>query len=569
MHMRAISLNRNFEIAAAGVVIGLAVAFNATVAAAQQLPSSLDPSRLEQRFEQPAVPQSKPAIKLPAPEQAPPPEKAGAIRFTLASLIIDGGTIFPSEEIVAFYHALLGQEISLLDLYKLRDAISVKYRNAGYVLSQAVIPAQEIDGGIVHMAIVEGHLNKVIFQGEVTDRFGILEDYAQKLTASRPLLASVLERYVMLMDDLPGLTARTVIKPAEGDAVGSNLEVVLERKPIGATLSLDNRGTKSVGPYQIDHGFTFNDILGQFEQTSIRGILTPQIDELRYVDLSHTEQLGLDGATIEVGARRNWSEPGFNIRPLSIKSQSSTLRGGVAYPLIRSRSETLRLTFDGTYRNSRTNAQGQKLSDDRIRYLSAGVSYDIADSWQGSNLFQFSLNRGFDLFNATDGDKPGQSRVGARPNYTKLTFSAQRLQPLPERFSVLVATEGQFSPNLLVSGEQFGVGGKLYGRAFDSSEITGDKGASAKIELQYTPEIELPYIQYLQLFSYTDYGRAWNYASGGLPSGQSLATVGFGVRYGITESLNGGIEFGKPFMRNATATGNRDPRVFFSLSARY
>ncbi|MEI8394979.1 MAG: ShlB/FhaC/HecB family hemolysin secretion/activation protein, partial [Rhodospirillaceae bacterium] len=472
--------HKHFVWAALGGAFVLALWVGALPAIAQQLPGSLDPSRIEQRFEKPVVPQSRPPIKLPAPEQAPPPEKAGAIKFVLSKLEIDGGTIFPREEIEALYRERLGKEITLLDLYKIRDAITVKYRNAGYVLSLALIPAQEISGGNARLLIVEGYFNKVIFQGDVTDRFGILQDYAQKLTASRPLRASVLERYAMLMDDLPGLKVRTVIQPAEGDTVGSNLLVILERNPISAGLSLDNRGTRSVGPHQIGGDVSINDLLGQFDQTTVSGTITPHIDELRYIDVSHTEQIGLDGTSVVVGIRKNWSIPGDTVRQFWIKSQGTTLHAGVSNPIIRSRSETLRLNLEMTYKDSRTNMLGEQLSDDRVRFITGSVSYDIADGWQGSNLFQFGLNRGLDIINATNANKGGQSRALAQPDFTKLTFGAQRLQPLPESFSVLVATEGQFSPDVLTSGEEFGVGGKLYGRAFDSSELTGSKGASAK-----------------------------------------------------------------------------------------
>lgn len=550
-------------------VVVLAAGISLSTAFAQQLPSSVDPNRLEQRFERPQRPQSKPPVALPAPEQAPAPEAAGTIKFELSAVVVDAGTVFSQADLAPLWQPLLGHEISLLDLYKLRDAITVKYRNAGYLLSVAVIPAQEIAGGIVHLAIVEGHLNKVIFDGDAADRFGLLEDYAERLKASRPLQAAVLERYVLLIDDLPGITARTVIKPSEGDAAGSDLTVIIERKPIGASLALDNRGTKSTGPYQIDGSVDFNDVLGVFEQTTLRGILTPQVDELRYFDLSHTEQLGHDGTTLQLGARRNWSEPGDTLRPFEVKSVSSTLHLGLAYPLIRSRSETLRLAFDLTYRNSRTNVQGDKLNDDRVRFVSLGASYDVSDAWQGSNLFQIGLNRGFDILNASSNDDPAQSREGARNTFTKLTVSAQRLQPLPERFSVLVGTEGQYSRDLLVSAEEFGFGGGRFGRAFDSSEIAGDKGAAAKLELQYTPEIEVPALQFIQLYGYTDYGWTWNYQPGDQPARQELGSFGAGIRFAIANTVSGSVEFGKPYHRNTSVNGNKDPRVFFSLTARY
>jgi len=539
------------------------------IAASQQLPPSESPDRLEQRFERPAVPESKPPIEFPAPERAPPPEKAASIRFVLKDIAIDGTTVYAPDDLKPLYQALIGREISLADVYAVRDAITTRYANDGYILSKAVISAQRVGDGVVHIAVVEGYIHEVLFQGEVTDRFGILADYAERIKAARPLTAAVLERYVMLASDLPGVSVHTVLQPAKDAAAGSDLMVTVDRKPVGAVLSLDDRGTRAIGPYQIDASVELSDVLGQFEQTTVRGIVTPQIDELRYIDVTHVELIGADGATWTIEGRKSWSEPGGAIRQFAVKSQGVTVRTGVSYPLVRSRSETLRVGVDLTYANNRTNAFGDKLSDDRVRYVSLKGSYDIADRWQGSNLFEIGLHHGLDILNATRAGEPGQSQPGAPADFTRLTLSAQRLQPLPEHFGILLATEGQYSADPLPTSEKFGVGGKLYGRAFDSSEITGDRGVSAKIEVQYTPEMNIPHLEYLQYFTYADYGMAWNIASQPPLGRQELASVGAGFRFGLTKTLSGSAEFGKPLLRNATATGSRDMRGFFGLTARY
>ena len=464
------------------------------------------------------------------------------------------------------YQDLIGHEISLLDLYKLRDTITAKYRRDGYVLSLALIPAQRITSGIVHLALVEGYVGSVHFEGPYTDSFGILRDYAERIQAARPLRAEVLERYVMLMDDLPGISVHTVLKPTKSGEPGSDLTVAIERKAVGATANIDNRGSSTVGPYQFDAGVDLNDQLGVFDQTSIRGIITPQISELRYIDIAHTEQLGLDGTTLVVGLRRNWSVPGGETRASLVKSDSSTLRTGLAYPLIRSRSETLRLTGDLTLRNSLTTSNSGPQSSDRVRMISLGTSWDVSDAWQGSNLVQFGAHRGFDVLGANIDDK---SRQDNALTFTKLTLTAQRVQPLPERFSVLMAFDSQYTPDRLTSAEQFGVGGKVYGRAFDSSDITGDKGASVKAELQYTPDLGIPNLSYSQFFVFSDYGKTWNYVEDHSQTYQYVASAGIGFRIGLGDNLSGTFELAQPVDRKVDTYDHRGMRGFFTLSARY
>ena len=550
-------------IAATGAVI---VMISASPGFAQRLPSSAQPGRLEHRFEQPVGPQSRPEVEFPAPEQAPPPDKAGGIHFTLKDLRLEGGTLYTTDELRPLYADLLGHEISLLDLYKLRDAITAKYRSAGYVLSLAVIPAQHIAGGVARLALVEGYVNTVHIEGPYKGEAGLLKGYAERIRASRPLRASVLERYVMLMDDLPGISVHTALKAAKTTDPGSDLTVTVERKPVGVSLDLDNRGSASVGPLQLNASVNLNDQLGLFDQTSVRGILTPRAEELRYLDIAHTEPLGGDGATWVFGLRRSWSLPGADVRQYDIASVSSTLHAGVAYPLIRSRSETLRLTGDLTLRNSATRENGAPLSTDRTREIAVGANLDVTDGWQGSNLIQLGVTRSLDSLGAVAYDA---SRLDTQLLFTKVSVTAQRVQPLPAHFSLLAGVDSQYSPNKLVSAEQFGVGGKTYGRDFDSSAITGDKGFAIKGELQYTPTWEIPHLKYTQLYLFSDYGRTWNHVDAFPTTYQYIASNGGGFRFGVGERVNGSVEVCAPISYH-TAT-NEDPgiRAFFTLSAAY
>ena len=143
------------------------------------------------------------------------------------------------------------------------------------------------------------------------------------------------------------------------------------------------------------------------------------------------------------------------------------------------------------------------------------------------------------------------------------------MQPLPENFSLLLAVDSQYSPNRLVSAQQFGVGGKLYGRGFDSSTITGDTGASVKSEVQYTPEIQLSWLKYLQLFTFGDYGRSWTYTVSGNELYQFLASAGGGFRFGLGDRVSGTFEVATPLSFRTTANDNPGLRAFFTLSAKY
>lgn len=114
------------------------------------------PGQFEREFqrepEPPRVP-PEPIIPPGAEERAPP--GADQVRFVLKSVQVDGVTVYPATEIQSAYADLLGTEITLARVYDLADALTRKYRNDGFVLSQVVVPQQAIRAGSVRLQAIE------------------------------------------------------------------------------------------------------------------------------------------------------------------------------------------------------------------------------------------------------------------------------------------------------------------------------------------------------------------------------------------------------------------------------
>ncbi len=533
------------------------------------LPPSLDPNRLEQRFERPPTPQSLPEIEMPAPEKAPPPKDAERIALTLTELRISGNSVYDTAELSALWRDLLNKPVTLADLYGLRDAITAKYRNDGYVLSQAIVPAQRIRNGVVQLEVVEGYVDAVIVQGEARDRFGLLARMGEKIKASRPLRMAEMERYVLLADDLPGVAVKTVLEASPDTSGASRLTLTLERTPMDGSLTLDNRGTRSVGPMQATGLVNIEDQFGLFERTTVQGIVTPQIRELRFLDLAQAVPVDAEGTTVSYGVRRSWSRPGDSVRPLELDSLTSSARLGLSHPFLRSRAQTLRGEVSLTLRDSNTTALGEPLSQDRLRIVAADLSYDVSDDWDGVNVVTLQASKGLDVLHSSRSGSANLSRAGGRSDFRKVNLTAQRNQKLGEAYILVLAGEAQYSPDQLLSSEEFGVGGKAYGRAFDSSEISGDNGFSTRAELQHILQVSQDDLDYAMLYGFGDYGAVWNYESGSRHGRRSLASAGLGLRFGVFQRIDASVELAKPFITVPTSTADRFPRVFFTLSTRF
>ena len=464
---------------------------------AQAIPGTVDPGRLEQQFKPPLGPSPIPDVVTPESPEVVPPTDAANIRFLLRQVNIDGLTVFSEEQLKPLYNDVIDHEVSLADVFRIAEAITSKYRSDGYILTRAVVPAQRISNGMVRISVVEGFLNKVIIQGKKTPAIQALAD---RLLQSPPLTNQVLQRYLLLINDLSGVQARAVLAPSTDALGGSDLTLVIEDKSLDFSANLDNRGSKYIGPMQFVGEAAINDTSGLSDRMSFRYSTTPVAeDELRYFELGYALPLGSDGMKFEMNTSGNQSSPGSILHTSALKteanSESATVK--LSYAYLRSQTDNLFADISFTLRNSNfdqfslpSRTKMTSSYEDRIRALRAGVSYDTLDVWGGRDFVRFEMSQGLTILNASpNGSSSNTSRDGGRSNFTKGSLDVSRQQNLNSvtpGLSLMTAASGAGTlGQQLLASEQFGVGGSQFGRGYDSSELTGDYGAAGKIELQY------------------------------------------------------------------------------------
>lgn len=560
----------------AGRLIGCALLVVIAVldgALAQVLPPSADPSRVRQRFEPPPLPPRPAPPDVPRLPERGLPQGTDDVRFVLSEVRIEGATVYGANAFRPLYGELIGQEISLDRIFRITQSITAKYRSDGYVLSQALLPAQRIEGGVVRVQIIEGFVDAFRIEGEPRGGSELIAAYAEKIVASRPLQNSDLERYLLLMNDLPGLRVRSVLLPSPDTPGAANMTLVVEEKRLDAVGSIDNRGTKFLGRSQYLASLAANSLLSRHERMQLQYVGAPTTSEreLSYVSGSYQQPIFDEGTTLSVFASRSDTEPGSELEDLEIEGESTTLILSAAHPFIRSRRQNLSVALQFDVRNSETDIFGTQLfSKDRLRILRARMQYDLVDAWAGVNLVDVELSQGLNIFGASDDSDANLSRADGRSDFFKVAATAQRVQDLgflKDGLGVLVSVGGQKSANALLAVEEFGLGGIDFGRAYDPSELTGDDALAARIELrQDFDEVLSQPTELFQVYGYYDIGRVWNRGDVvGQASDESLASAGVGVRFAVTDWLSGSLEAGKPLTRRVEAEGDREWRGFFSF----
>jgi hemolysin activation/secretion protein len=534
--------------------------------------TAVDPGLVQQYIKKSVPPLDTnltPAAKLIEPT-APPETAESKIKFKLTKIILKGNTVFSTDELETIFKPSINTMISIADLQALVNKVTEKYRAAGYILSRAILPPQTITNGVVQVQVIEGYISKVAISGNPGWVEKVLQKYNEKILTSRPLRIRVLEKSLLLMNDVPGVSAKAVLTPSKSISGSADLNVVTEFKRAAGYLSYDNLGSRYLGPQEIGAGVAVNSITWPGSSDGLRMLTVPYTNQMRYFEYNHTNPIGSEGTKFTFDTNYTRTKPGFLLDDFDVIGTSSITYFDLATPWIRSRNENLYIHSTFNYMNISSTILGQPFYSDLIRSLVFGGEYTSLDRFRGANDVRIDFEKGLEILGAVK--HVNQSRPMGEPNFFKGTLFLSRLQALPAQFSLFAAALGQYAFNPLLATEQYAYGGFPWGRGYPPSEIVGDDGLGMKVELRRDFAIDKPWLSSIQGYLFYDAGIIWNRDGIDLPPKQSATSTGFGVQLGFMSHLTGNLYYAKPLTHSiiAQVAMQKDPLkpgIFFQLVA--
>ncbi|MDG9924440.1 MULTISPECIES: ShlB/FhaC/HecB family hemolysin secretion/activation protein [unclassified Pseudomonas] len=582
MNTQAIGLLNKLTLSIASLSLALA----ATLTAAAPL-SSIDPGRVRVPDEEGLrndTNQMPGSLQLPASEivAEPPPlivtPKAPSLPasdtpFAVRKVRLEGVKSYPENTFTPLLQSLEGRQVTLAEVQAVTERITQRYRHDGYLLVRSYVPAQELNDGELVLRVVEGKVNKVTVSG-ASNR--TLEGYAENIREEAPLRGSTLERNLLLMNDLSGNETRGVLSASEGTE-GSDLNLENKQRRWEGFFGFDNRDSRYYGPWQVYGGVGLNDPFGIGDHLALRLGRSVEGDKLAFYEGQYEMPVGRDGTVLSLLAQHNDGNAD-TLDFLNANSSGDTLAARITHPWIRSRNETFKTSLAFTWFNGESEYLDDPdlppSSEDHIRALRLGASWDFSDKHGGRNLLKGELSQGLDVLGASSEKRLNTSRLEGQTDFTKLQVDAQRIQDLDwlsENLKLYLAVTGQTSfGDPLLSPEQFGVGGSEFGRGYDPSEIAGDSGLAGKVELQYNTVHSIKdHAVPTQYYGYWDVGRVWNEQPRALAS-ESLASAGFGAHLQVAKDMFVSPEVAFPLTRTVQAEelddkNGKEPRFYLNF----
>jgi hemolysin activation/secretion protein len=545
-------------------------AFASVPAKAQQASQpGFDPRQTEKRFDDALqsgqTQRSRSALRMPILSR---PETSADTKplFQLRGISLAGARAIPSDQLVRIYQPYLGKEVSQADLAAIAAAISDFYRAAGFHLSRAIVPPQDIRDGRVRLQVIEGSIMEAALSGDAAEQFGI-RPLLDPVLAECPSRLATLERQLLLINGRPGVHIADTALEEVGSATGQfRLVVYVKTWHIYTSFGLDNLGSSSVGPWQSYATGAFNSYLAPGDTLAVNLSTTPgDPRELAFGRLSYDVPVGTDGMRIGASALYSEARPGDDRRLYNDNTRTDSFELRASIVPLQSQRSALTLTAAAGFSNVSERDVFGPIYNDHIRTVSLTSDYRLRDSFGGNNYFTLTWRQGLDILGASHPGDNFLSRDGASGNFSVMDAWFTRYQALSDAWSVKIAAAGQIASGPLFTSQQFYLGGAAFGRGYGSAEISGDNGVAGSLELRFDQRLNFHHLTSYQLYGFVDAGAAWNdgysYADG-----LALTSAGAGVRFFLGGDLQADIAVAFPLSYRAPDNSSRSARLLFSLS---
>ena len=541
----------------------------APAAAQQANQPSFDPRQTEKYFDdqqnRPARPTERPNLHMP---QFQRPQADARPLFALKGVAIAGAAAIPRERLAEVYQPYLGKMVSQADLVAIADGISDLYRAAGFHLSRAVIPPQDIQQGRILVRVIEGSITDVELKGDDAERFGV-RAYLKAVLCEAPSRLPTLERQLLLVNGLPGVRITdSAIEEIGGPTGHFRLVVYLKTWHVYTWFGLDNLGSSAIGPWQSYATGAFNSYLLPGDSLVLNLSTTPgDVRELGFGRLSYDVPVGTDGWRVGASALYSQVRPGDDRRLINDNTITEAFEVRSSITPFQSRGSSLTITaaFDVS-KVSETTDFGP-LYIDNIRTVSLTSDYHVVDGLGGNNYFTATYRQGLDIFGASHLDDL-ISHDGAIPDFSVFDLWYTRYQTITDAWSLKFAAASQMANAPLFTSQQFYLGGFAFGRGYGAAEISGDNGLAGSLELRYDYKLPYKYWTGFQLYSFVDAGAVWNFGYN-LTDGLALTSVGGGVRFFVCDDITADIGVAFPLSYRAPDNSMRNAQLLVSISSAF
>jgi hemolysin activation/secretion protein len=519
----------------------------------------------------PAPAPARPPAAAPTPPMA---QAAATPTFAIRGFEIEGENPIGEAESNRVLAAFIVPNATLETLQQATAALEKALRDRGYGLHRVALPPQEV-GATVKLSIVRFTVGKVAIEGaQIYDEENIRNTLPELRENESPNFKK-LAIQTAIANENPNKQVQVGLRESEEpDKIDATISVK-EQRPWTLGMTLSNAGSASSGRdrFTVSGGHTnlFNrdhQFVGAYTTSFDR------TDDVKQLGLAYKVPLYQYGGVL--GASYTRSDVVGNFGTFSSTGAGHTFGLNYTWYLPPDGGRRSYVTFgydDKVFNASKINdVVVPGALDRRSRPVSVGYTARTeSDTFVWGYNVDFAINTGSGSHNDLGSYQSEDPRIDTK-QWKAVRGGASYSAPFAEKWLWSARGQFQYSPDALISGEQFGLGGLGSVRGSEIERpVSGDRGLAATFEVT-TPELATG----LRLLGFVDAG--WlgnNRATLSKPSFDRLASVGVGLRYfqgpfSLTADY-GRIVVGSlaPLAVNSSAPQRGDGKFYVSLGLRF
>ena len=459
--------------------------------------------------------------------------------FTIKGYRVDGPANFSEQQLAKIFAPYVGEGQNFESLRAAQQALTAAYLESGFGMVNTSLPPQESKDGYITITVKPLSVGKIILKGnDYHDEFNIL-NAMPALQSGQTMNPSMLARQLRLNNENPSKQASVVLTAAQDDQIDAEVTIA-DQHPWKAFATYDNTGTDQTGRSRVSVGFQNSNLFDRDQVLTAQYTSSPNnYNTVSIWGLGYQIPIYAWAHDINFYAAYSDVDSGTLNNLLNISSKGYVY--GVRYQL--------NFANRGLYKDKLAFGLEYRDLQPSETFFGSELAFPLdlhpfTLSYTGSYTDPGKLDANFYLaaLHNIPGGSIGQqqdftlNRLGATAEYKILRAGGTLIKVLPAGWYARLQVSGQYTNDLLVNAEQFGIGGEDSIRGFEEREVSNDKGLQLQAEL-YTLDwyADMPSSKLsARGVAFFDAGRVWrNDPLPGEQQGENISSAGLGVRLGF------------------------------------
>lgn len=503
--------------------------------------------------------------------------------FDIDEFRVDGGENLPQEELEEAVYPFLGPKRTAEDVDKARAALEKAYHDKGYQTVSVSVPQQNVENGIVILAVTEGKIGNLRVKNSRYFDQELIKRKAPSLKEGTLPNFDEVTKDIVALNQWPD---RRITPALRAGATPGTVDVDLnveDTLPFHASVELNNRQSPNTTELRTNTTISYDNLWQRGHSLSVSYQVAPERpDDAEVLSGSYLARLTDWTSVLFYGVDSKSNIAAIGGMNVIGPGQVFGVRALLTLPALDGYYHSLSFGLD--YKDfGQIIDMGSETFSSPITYYPATAAYS-ATVKRDQSLTQANASATFNLRGFGSGfDEFWAKRAYADSNFFHFNADVQHTQDLEHGFQVFAKVQSQIADGPLVSSEEFSLGGAETIRGYLESEVIADTGIFGSIEIR-SPDLAQwinadikgegeaetrKFFTEWRLFAFVDGGVAIIHEP--LPEQESnfdLWSYGVGSRFKIMDHLNGSVALAVPMVDQLSSFAN-DPRVHFSVSGSF